>query len=112
MADKVFAIAADPLTLGTTFECFKISAQVGGQWKEIYTKTGGFLQRDSRVNVKTIRADYYVESGGTAPARGSTCGGYVVDDTSMDEGSETHKTLSVTATVRQNVTLTDTLVQA
>ena len=109
---KTYAIAADPLDLGSNYEVFRVSRQVGGDWEVIYTKAGGFLQRDSRVNNKTLRCEYYVEAGGTAPARGSTCSGYVVDDTDESEGNKAHKTLSVTATLRQNVTLTDTLVES
>ena len=109
---KLFGIAADPLSLGTNYEVQKVSTKVGGNWVEIYTKEGGFLQRDSRINVHTLKVDCVLDSSGTVPARGSTINGvWVCDDTDENEDATGHRTLSIVVSARENVTLCDTLVR-
>jgi hypothetical protein len=106
---KQFAIAADPLSLGTKFEVFRVSTRKGGEWEAIYQKTGGFLQRDSRVTVHTLRVDAYADSDATIPERGATMGGFVVEEVEDSGENRRHRTVAVTASVHENVTLTDTL---
>jgi hypothetical protein len=111
MANKAFAVAADPLVLGTTFEVFRVSTRKGGDWETIYTKGGGFLQRDSRVTVHTLRVDAYADADATIPERGATMGGFVIDEVEDSGENRRHRTVAITATVHQNVTLTSALVR-
>lgn len=108
---KEFAIAADPLVLGSAFEVFRVSTRKGGEWETIYTKEGGFLQRDSRVTVHTVRVDAYADSDASIPDRGDTNGGFVVDEVEDSGEGRRHRTVAITATVHENVTLTDELVR-
>ena len=108
---KAFAIAADPLSLGTGFEVFRVSTRKGGAWEPIYDKSGHFLQRDSRVSVHTVRVDAYADADATIPERGDTMGGFVVDEIEDSGENRRHRTVAITATVHEDVTLTDTLKQ-
>ena len=106
---KQFAIAADPLSLGTEFEVFRVSTRKGGEWETIYNKDGGFLQRDSRVTVHELRVDAYCEDGATIPERGETFGGFVIGEVTDNEENRRHRTVAIVADVHENVTLTDEL---
>jgi hypothetical protein len=109
MSSKQFAVADDPLTLGTAFEVFRVSTRKGGEWETIYAKDGHFLQRDSRVTVHTLRVDAYADSDATVPARGETMGGFVIDEVEDSGENRRHRTVAITATVHEDVTLTDDL---
>jgi hypothetical protein len=106
---KAFGIATDPLGLnnGTDYVASKVSTRVGGEWVEIPKADGGFMQRNSKTDETTVRCDYYLSATATAPDRGATLNGYVVDETDLQEASKQHRTLSVTATSRTNVDLED-----
>ena len=110
---KQFATLDDALSLGTTFEVFRVSTRKGGDWETIYNKDGGFLQKDSRVTVHTIRVDAYCDSGATIPERGATLGNaFIVDEVEDSGENRRHRTIAVTATAQQNVTLTSVLTRA
>jgi hypothetical protein len=109
MANKAFAIAADPLTLGTTFEVFRVSTRRAGDWEMIYDKSGFFLQRDTRITVHTIRVDAYADTTATIPERGATMGGFIVDDVEDSGENRRHRTVAITATITVDCTITSTL---
>jgi len=111
MAAKIFATVTDPLALGTGYEVFRVSTQVGGEWETIYDKDGKFLQSYSTDNLHTVRCEYYLESGATTPDRGSTTNGFVVDDTEISAQNRSHKTLSVTAHAHEDVALCDVVLR-
>ena len=107
---KQFATLDDALSLGSKFEVFRVSTRKGGDWETIYNKDGGFLQKDSRVNVHTLRVDAYADSDATIPARGATVGDdFVVDEIEDSGENRRHRTVAITATAQENVTLTSTL---
>lgn len=108
---KQFAILGDPLGLGETFEVFRVSTRKGGDWETIYSKDGGFLQRDSRVTVHTLRVDAYADPGAVIPDRGGTMNGFVLDELEDAGENRRHRTVAITATAHENVTLCDTLVR-
>jgi len=108
---RQFALTADPLELGTKYEVFRVSTRKGGEWETIYKKEGGFLQRDSRVTVHTLRVDAYADSDASIPDRGDTNGGFVVDEIEDSGENRRHRTVAITATVHENVTLCDELVR-
>ena len=104
-----FAGVTDPLSLGSNYECIRASTPEAVELAKIKAATGTHLQEDARIKTVSVSADYFIHTGGTQIAAGSTVNGYLVDSSDVKEGNAEHKTMTVSAHKHAAVSVTSTL---
>jgi len=88
----------DPLTLGTLYRCMRDREHTSPEDAEkAYAEDGTFLQEDWRSELIERSGEYYMESGATKLALGSTHGTMLIVDCEVSQDHKGYKTMAVKA---------------